>query len=153
MTPGTPKPRKNTRLAGEPARPCQQKCIEQLDREAAASPQETLDAFHEALTAGDKAMATSLLATEVSIYESGYVERSRAEYASHHLAGDIGFAKTSTRKVLKQTERVHGPVPVIWQETETTGTARGKAVHFLGTETAMLEKKDDIGPPTVRKSA
>ncbi len=109
----------------------------------AASPQESLDAFHAALTAGDKAKATAQMAPEVAIYESGYVERSRAEYESHHLAGDIEFAKTAKRKVLKQTERLHGPVAIIWQETETTGTSRGKAAHVYGTETAVLEKKGD----------
>lgn len=107
----------------------------------AASPQESLDAFHAALTAADKAKATDLMAPDIAIYESGYVERSRAEYASHHLAGDIEFAKTATRKVLKQMERVHGPVAVIWQETETAGTSRGKPVHLFGTETAILERK------------
>jgi hypothetical protein len=31
----------------------------------------------------------------------------------------------------------------IWQETDTTGTSRGKAIHTFGTETAVLEKKGD----------
>jgi hypothetical protein len=84
-----------------------------------------------------------LMAPEVAIYESGYVERSRAEYASHHLAGDMEFAQTASRKVLKQTERTEGNTAIIWQETETTGTSRGKAIHLLGTETAVLEKKGD----------
>lgn len=109
----------------------------------ASSPQEALSAFHAALTAGDKAKASELLAPDVAIFESGYIERSRAEYASHHLPGDIEFAKTATRKVLKQTERVQGPMAVIWQETETTGTSKGKPVHLMGTETALLEKKGD----------
>lgn len=109
----------------------------------ASSPQEALSAFHAALTAGDKAKASELLAPDVAIFESGYIERSRAEYASHHLPGDIEFAKTASRKVLKQTERVHGPMAVIWQETETTGTSKGKPVHLMGTETALLEKKGD----------
>jgi hypothetical protein len=109
----------------------------------AATPLEALNAFHAALTAGDRAKATELMAPEVAIYESGYVERSRAEYASHHLAGDIEFAKTASRKVLKHTERIHGPVAILYQETETTGTARGKPVHLLGTETTILEKQGD----------
>lgn len=109
----------------------------------AASPKETLAAFHEALTSGDKAKALSLLSPEIAIYESGYVERSRDEYASHHLGGDMEFAKNSTRKVLKQTERIDGNTAVVWEETETTGTSRGKPVHVFGTGTAVLEKKGD----------
>ena len=109
----------------------------------AADAKDTLAAFHAALVAGDRAKALELLAPEVAIYESGYVERSRDEYASHHLGGDMEFAKTATRKVLQHNERVTGNTAIIWQETETTGTARGKAVHALGTETAILEKKGD----------
>lgn len=109
----------------------------------AASPKETLAAFHAALSSGDKAKASSLLAPDVAIYEAGYVERSRDEYAGHHLGGDVEFAKNATRKVLKQTERIDGRTAIVWEETETTGTARGKPVHAFGTETAVLEKNGD----------
>ncbi|MDB5749543.1 MAG: hypothetical protein JWP72_4391 [Massilia sp.] len=109
----------------------------------AASPKETLAAFHDALASGDKAKAISLLAPGVAIYEAGYVERSRDEYAGHHLGGDMEFAKNATRKVLKQTERIDGKTAIVWEETETTGTARGKPVHVFGTETAVLEKNGD----------
>lgn len=109
----------------------------------ADAPKDVLDVFHAALTAGDKNRVLGLMAPEVVIYESGYVERSRAEYAHHHLAGDMAFAKTSTRKVLKQSEKMEGNLALIWQETETTGTSRGKLVHVIGTETALLEKKGD----------
>ena len=100
----------------------------------------TLSAFHAALARGDKAGALALLAPKVAIYESGYVEASREEYAHHHLGGDIGFAKTSTRKVLRHSEKMEGNTAIIWEETETTGTSGGKPVHSFGTETAVLEK-------------
>lgn len=109
----------------------------------AASPKDTVAAFHDALTSGDKTKALALLAPEVAIYEAGYVERSRDEYAHHHLGGDMAFAKTSTRKVLKQTERIEGNIALVMEETETTGTANGKPVHQLGTGTVVLEKKGD----------
>ncbi|NNG21570.1 YybH family protein [Telluria aromaticivorans] len=109
----------------------------------AASPKEALATFHDALTSGDKTKALSLLAPDIAIYESGYVERSRDEYAHHHLGGDMEFAKTSTRKVLKQTERIDGNTAVVWEETETTGTSKGKPLHVLGTGTAVLERKGD----------
>ncbi|MCC2973796.1 DUF4440 domain-containing protein [Massilia sp. IC2-476] len=109
----------------------------------AATPKETLEAFHQALASGDKARALALLSPEVAIHESGYVERSRDEYASHHLGGDMEFARTTSRKLLKQTERIDGNTAVVWEETETTGTSRGKPVHLFGTGTAVLEKKGD----------
>lgn len=109
----------------------------------AADAKDALASFHAALAAGDKAKALDLMAPDVAIYESGFVERSRAEYASHHLADDMAFAKTATRKVIKQSERIAGNVAIIFEETETTGTSRGKDVHSYGTETAILEKKGD----------
>jgi hypothetical protein len=109
----------------------------------AADAKQALDSFHAALAAGDKAKALELLAPEVAIYEAGFVERSRDEYANHHLQGDMAFAKSSARKVLKQTERTDGNTAIIWAETETKGTSRGKELHVLGTETAILEKKGD----------
>lgn len=108
----------------------------------AASPAETLAAFHGAIVAGDRDKASSLLAPDLAVYEGGHVERSRDEYAGHHLGGDMEFAKNMTRKVLKQSERIDGNTAVVWQETETTGTLRGTAIHLLGTETAVLQKKD-----------
>jgi hypothetical protein len=108
-----------------------------------AEPKQVLAAFHTALASGDKVKATELLAPQVTIYESGFVERSRSEYASHHLTDDIAFAKTSTRTVLRQSERVDGNFAVIWEETSTQGKSNGKDLHMLGTETALLEKKND----------
>lgn len=109
----------------------------------AAGPKETVESFHAALGAGDKQKALALLAPEVAIYEAGHVERSRDEYASAHLGSDIEFARVATRKVLKQTERVEGNTAIVWEETETSGTFRGKDVHAFGTGTMVLEKRGD----------
>lgn len=107
---------------------------------AATEPAESLAAFYAALAAGNKTTALELLAPRVAIYESGYVEASRDEYASHHLGSDIDFAKASTRKVLRHSEKVEGNTAIIWEETETTGSFGGAPVHSFGTETAVLEK-------------
>ena len=111
----------------------------------ANEPKEVLAAFHAALAAGEQSKAAELLAPDITIYESGYVERSRAEYAEHHLAGDIAFAKTSTSKVLQTKERIEGNLAVIWQETETIvkPKLKGKELHIFGTETSILQKVGD----------
>lgn len=109
----------------------------------AATPTETLAEFHQALSAGKSEQVSALLSPDIQIYESGYVERSREEYAGHHLKGDIEFAKTTKNKVLKQSERVDGKFAVVMQETETTGQYKGSNVQSFGTETAILEKQSD----------
>ncbi len=111
----------------------------------AEEPKQVLAAFHAALAAGEQAKAAELLAPDITIYESGYVERSRAEYAGHHPPEDIAFAKTSTSKVLQTKERIEGDLAVIWQETETTVNAKlkGKELHIYGTETSVLQRAGD----------
>lgn len=109
----------------------------------AASPAHTVAAFHNALASGDRAAALALLSPAVAIYEAGHVERSRDEYAREHLGGDIAFAQSSTRKVLKQSERIDGNTAVVFEETETTGTSRGKPIHAFGTGTMVLERQGD----------
>ena len=93
--------------------------------------------------AGDKARALELLSPSIVIYESGHVERSRDEYASHHLGADMEFGKAVTRKVLKHSEQVNGNVAMVLEETETTGKYKDKPVHSFGVETAVLEKKGE----------
>ena len=110
---------------------------------AAATPSDAVSAFHAAIHAGDKDKALALMSPAVMIYESGYVERTRDEYANHHLAADIAFSKVTTRKVLRHSERVDGAVATVLDETETSGAFKGKTVHSFGVETAVLEKQGD----------
>lgn len=109
----------------------------------AATPSETVTAFHAAIHGGDKTRALALLSPAVVIYESGYVERSRDEYAGHHLGSDMEFGKAVTRKVLKRSERIDGNLAMVMEETETTGKFKDKPVHSFGVETAILEKQGD----------
>lgn len=109
----------------------------------AAGPSDTVSAFHAAISAGDKTRALAMLSPTITIYESGHVERSRDEYANHHLSADMDFAKGVTRKVLKHTERVDGNIAMVLEETQTSGSFKGKPVQSMGVETAVLEKKGE----------
>jgi ketosteroid isomerase-like protein len=109
----------------------------------ASSPTDVVGEYHAAVASGDTVKALALLAPSVQIYESGYVERSKDEYAGHHLPADVAFAKTASRKVLKSSERIAGDLAVVLQETETQGTHHGAKVRMFGTETAVLEKEGD----------
>lgn len=109
----------------------------------AVTPTETVAAFHLALADADTARVAALLSPKVEIYESGHVERSREEYAGHHMGADIQYARGTTDRVLRQSEQVSGNLAVVMRETETTGTYGGRPVHQFGTETAVLEKNGD----------
>jgi ketosteroid isomerase-like protein len=109
----------------------------------AATPTEVVGDYHAALAGGNAAKALSLLSPSVQIYESGYAEKSKDDYAGHHLPADMAFAKTVSRKVVEGSERIAGDLAVVMQQTDTRGTHNGAPIHLLGTETAVLEKKGD----------
>lgn len=107
---------------------------------AQGGPAETVAAFHAALSAGDSAAAVALLASDVSIFESGRAEMSAAEYAGHHLPGDMAFAAAVTRTVEDQQVGQAGDVAWVTTRSRTTGTYRDRAVDSRGTETMILRR-------------
>lgn len=109
----------------------------------AATPAETMDAFQRALAEGKRDAALALLSPKVRIFESGYTENSRDEYAAHHLDSDIDFLRTTKSRLLKHEERRAGTTAVVMRETETTGSFKGAEVHVFGLETAVLEQHDE----------
>ncbi len=109
---------------------------------AGSDPLTTINAFHDALTKGEKTTALAELSESVLIYESGHVERSRAEYASHHLPSDMAFSQAVSRKVLNTDKRESGDLAVVTQETETTGRYKDKDVHLIGVETTVLTRQN-----------
>ena len=99
----------------------------------------TVERFHAALTAGDSAGAMALLAPDAIILESGGVE-TREEYRSHHLPGDMAYAKSmkSIRKPIRVT--VRGDVAWASSTSTTTGESRGRAVNSAGAELVVLAR-------------
>ncbi len=98
-----------------------------------------VNGFHDALGKGDSAAALSLLASDASILESGATE-TRSEYRSHHLAGDIQFARA--------VKAVRSPVKVVvagqtaWTvSTSTTqGEFNGRSINSTGAESMVLSR-------------
>ena len=109
----------------------------------AAEAATTVDAFHAALKAGDTAGALTLLAPEVMIFEEGGAERSRDEYASHHLGSDAAFAAASEATVTRRSGWADGDVAWVTSEGRTTGQFNGRAVDRLTTETMVLRRHAD----------
>lgn len=76
--------------------------------------------YHEALAAGDSTGALALLDDDAVILETGGVE-TRAEYRSHHLPGDINFARSARSQRGPIHVRIRGDVA--WT-TSTSTTQR-----------------------------
>jgi ketosteroid isomerase-like protein len=73
------------------------------------------------------------------ILESGGVE-TRAEYQSHHLPGDIAYAKSM--KSIRGAIRVSVRGDVAWASSTstTTGESRGRQVNSMGAESMVLTR-------------
>lgn len=109
---------------------------------AAARPAAAVvDAFHNALRRGDTAAAQSKLADDALIFESGGVERGKAEYASHHLGADAAFAQAVRGTVTRRAGNVVGNLAWIASEGRTAGTFKGRSIDVVTTETMILQRR------------
>ena len=95
--------------------------------------------FHAALEKGDSTAALALLASDVTILESGGVE-TLAEYRSHHLSADIEFAKAVPGKRTVVSVNVAGGVAWIASTSLSQGTNSGRPVNSAGAELVVLKK-------------
>ena len=107
---------------------------------AAKPAADAVDRFHAALKRGDTASAASLMAADALIFESGGVERSKAEYASHHLAADAAFASATTHSMTRRSGSAVGDFAWIATEGKTTGQYKDSAINSVSTETIVLRR-------------
>lgn len=115
---------------------CRQPCASTPAADAAA----VVDAFHAALKAGDASKAESLLDDAALVFEAGGAERSRADYAAHHLPADAAFAKLATESLNRRNGGGGGNFAWIASEGVVRPPAEGKAPPRITTETMILEK-------------
>ncbi|MBW3564531.1 MAG: nuclear transport factor 2 family protein [Acidobacteria bacterium] len=106
-------------------------------------PAEVVASFHRALESGNAEAALGHLAPDVVIYETGGVEASRDEYASHHLHSDMKFLRSVETTIVDQTSGIDGEHAWILTRTETSGTFGKKTIDLTGTETMLLRKSPE----------
>jgi uncharacterized protein (TIGR02246 family) len=102
-----------------------------------------VDAFHAALGSGDADAVLALLTEDVVVLETGGAERSREEYAGHHLPADMAFAAATTDEVTRRAAWVEGDVAWVLTEGRTTGTFNDRPINSLGAETMILHRTAD----------
>jgi ketosteroid isomerase-like protein len=107
---------------------------------AAQSAAATVDAFHSALRRGDTAAASALLAEDALVFEEGRAERSRAEYALHHLAADAAFSQALPGVISRRRGDAAGDLAWIATEGRTKGSYRGTDVNRVTDETMVLRR-------------
>lgn len=100
----------------------------------------TVDAFHSALHRGSTQAAAALLADDVLIFEGGEAERTKPEYASHHLAADAAFSHAVPSVLTRRAGSATGSTAWIASEGRTTGNYKGKPVDLVTAETMLLRR-------------
>lgn len=99
-----------------------------------------IDAFHAALAEGDRDAALALLAEDIQIYEQGWVERSKAEYAAHHLGSDMKFSAAVPSAQTSRSGVVVGDMAYITTEKRMMGKFNDKNIDSISLETAVLRR-------------
>ena len=101
---------------------------------------EVVDAFHAALERGDTTAAAGLLSDAIVVYEEGEAERSKAEYAGHHLPADAVFAKAVGSHMTRRSGGVGGDLAWVASEGRTQGRYKDRDIDRITTETMVLRR-------------
>ena len=126
--------------AAHPSQPQRASTQTGIFEPAARPAARVVDAFHAALGRGDTKTALGLIDDGALIFESGAVERSKAQYASHHLAADAAFSQAVPARLIRRTGHAVGNTAWIASEGRTAGIYKSKAVDQLTTETMVLRR-------------
>ena len=99
-------------------------------------------ALSDAIADGDEAAIRRLLADDVLIFEGGGVERSLAEYASHHMGSDMAFLGAMTRDVLERRAVQGTSMGMVTTRTRLSGNWQDSVVNLVSSETLVFEQRD-----------
>lgn len=108
--------------------------------EAPGGPAAVVDAFHEAMRARNQQAMLDALAADVLVFEQGYLERSRAEYAGSHLHDDMEFASQTERRIVAREVLEYGDGASVLTLSMTDGKFGDKELSLQNTETMVLAR-------------
>lgn len=101
---------------------------------------EVVDAFHAALERGDTTAAAEYLSDALVVFEEGEAERSKAEYAGHHLPADAMFAKAVGSHMTRRSGGFGGDLAWVASEGRTQGRYMDRDIDRITTETMVLRR-------------
>jgi len=108
--------------------------------QAAARPSEVLEEFHGALRTNRPDAVLQILAKDAVIYEQGFAETSRDEWARNQLGNAIAFARDTKRRVVRSEAGESGDAAWVISTTQTMLDVSDRKVMLEGAETAILRR-------------
>ena len=110
---------------------------------AAAGPAETVEAFHKAVAGSDQKAVLAFMAEDADVFEQGFVDPSRDDYAKNSLTAEMAFAARTKREVQSQQASTSGDMAFVETLTRTRGNFAKDKVDVSGAETVILRKMGD----------
>lgn len=110
-----------------------------LEDQAAA----TAEALYAAIATGDSEKVSRILAPDVLVFESGGIEGSLAEYASHHMPADMEFLAGMQREVLERQVSADDKMAVVSTRSRLSGRFRDQDIDLFSTETLVMKATED----------
>ncbi|MCH9827088.1 MAG: nuclear transport factor 2 family protein [Pseudomonadota bacterium] len=107
---------------------------------AQTRPADIVDGFRKAILRGNAEEALSMMASDVVIYEQGFSEFDRREYAGDHLAADMQFEKSIHRAITWRQVFQDQTYAFVISEYRLTGDLNGETVDIATTETMILRR-------------
>ncbi len=104
------------------------------------TPEGVVDAFAAALRARDEAALRRLTAPDIVIAESGGVEQSFDEYASHHMPADMEFTAAVQVALEDRDVILDEDAATVISRSQIHGQFRGETVHSRMMETMVLRR-------------
>ncbi|MGH8518601.1 MAG: nuclear transport factor 2 family protein [Panacagrimonas sp.] len=108
---------------------------------SAAKPSETLDRFHRALRGNEPDKVLDALSKDAVIYEQGFAETSRDEWARKQLGPAIAFARDTDRRVIRRRAGEDDRAAWVISRTQTFVDVSDRKVMLEGAETAILRRE------------
>lgn len=99
--------------------------------------------FHRALREGYRDGVLKLLDERAVIFETGYVEVDREQYATGHLDSDLMFAAQVKRDVVHSETTVAGDMAVVLTQSRNAGEFMDAKIDLENTETMVLRRAAD----------
>lgn len=110
---------------------------------AVRQPVDVVDLFHLSMREGNTARALEQLTEDVSIFESGFVEFGRRQYAVRNLIQDGIFASHVERRVLRRESWQQDGVAGVLTFSVNTGDYEKRKIALEQTETMILRNTAD----------
>lgn len=104
------------------------------------TPMEVVELFHQSLREGDTDQVLAQLAPDVIIYETGFAERSRDQYANGHVQEDETFASGTQRKITRRESWEDDNAAWVLTQSEIRGEFGERKIALEQTETMLLRK-------------